>query len=274
MKRVYCIVLMLLFSAGNLDMGLLRAETNKETADSTLQVTKDTTGKKAETTSQQKTDAGPADAWMKKSSVPLDLVGCILGVIALLGVLYVFSASKNSAKRINDFERDIRKAKDRATDAKEKAELTQKQNQSLRTELIALKEQLENLMAKKEASAPIMEMPLPENSATVEQPPVFLSKTYYGVYYSKYNGVFANELKEIQEENSTVMLKTLSDDTAEVSIVKGLLSDQLATMIDKAVEILEGDKRNFTTITEVNPGTMQYSDGVWTLENKIQVKLS
>lgn len=272
MKRVYCIVLTLLLSAGTLDMGLLRAEPTQEPVNSTTQMAEDST-ERAVTAQQQEAAKPVSDARKKNASAPLDLAGCMLGAIALLGVLYVFFAGKNSAKKINDFERDIRKAKDRADEAKEKAELTQKQNQNLKAEFGSLKEQFEKFLAEKEASAPVVEPPMPEASVIEEQAP-FISKTYYGVYFSKYNGVFANELKEIQEENSTVMLKTLSDNAAEVSIVKGLLSDQLATMIDKAVEILEGDKRNFTTITEVNPGTMQYSDGMWTLENKIQVKLS
>ena len=130
MKRVYCIVSTLLLSAGTLDMGLLRAEPTQEPVNSTTQVAEDST-ERAVTAQQQEAAAKPVnDARKKNASAPLDLAGCILGAIALLGVLYVFYVSKNSAKKMEDFERNLWKAEERAEDAKEKAEQTRKESQT------------------------------------------------------------------------------------------------------------------------------------------------
>ena len=108
----------------------------------------------------------------------------------------------------------------------------------------------------------------------IAEEPQFTSKVFYGVFKSRFNGVHSDQMTEVQEGTSTMVITTKTDDTASVSLVRNLDKVQFGNLNENALEVLEGNPLSYTNITEVEAGQMRLEDDIWVLVKKIRVKLS
>lgn len=103
---------------------------------------------------------------------------------------------------------------------------------------------------------------------------VFTPSTLYGIFILGYSGTPVDQVSENKEDDSTIRIVTTKDDEAEVHILEHLSKTQMSSLIDNALEVVDGDPKNYSNYKELTPGTMKKEDDVWRLESKIKVELT
>lgn len=124
-----------------------------------------------------------------------------------------------------------------------------------------------------ESKAQVKPQPEPVAPIPTSEPARFISRVYYGVFQSNYNGVLSNKLTTLRESKSTVKIETRSETTARVSIVDNLSPTQFSSIEESLVDIVEGNPQQYDAIIQLEAGDMCLIDDVWTVTSKIKVKL-
>ena len=203
------------------------------------------------------------------------LISAILAVLALGFAAFVFF---NSKSRYDELLNRYRRVKDdlKSLSFDISCDITNRmESQNIRFDgkLTALKDQiLADLKSTKAVETGVAEIK-PEVVAEPE-PPKFVSQTFYGIYKSKVNGVYVDQITEMREGNSTLEIVTVSDNEADVHLVEGLTKTQFSGLMGDAVQVTEGNPQLYETITEEEAGHMTLNEDVWTLTQSIKVKLA
>mgnify|MGYP003472296242 FL=1 len=274
MKKIISIFAMSLLLSAN-----VYADNNKDTADSLDQQKAEVTENKSDVSGTVVNDSFNSDSTSDKreeavaadSIDTLSLISLIISVIALgVGVFaFILSNRKctNLKGRYNKVDADL-------------TGLNQRLDQKLRdarTENVKKLEQLKSdiledvsfLIRKQEESKKIV-----TSTIKAVEEPIFTPKTLYGVFKTRLNGVHSDQMTEVQEATSTLMISTKSENTASVSLVRNLDKVQFGNLNENAVEVLDGNPLSYDSIIEVEAGLMRLDDDIWVLEKKIKVKLS
>lgn len=205
----------------------------------------------------------------------LPLISAILAVLALVFTAFVFFNSKSRYDELYD---RYRKVKDDLNSLRFdiSGDITKRIDSNvvkINGSLAALKDQILNEL-KSEQSAKAEASGIKAKVVASPNPLRFISHKYYGIYKSRIKGVYAEQMTEMREGNSTFEIVTVSDNEADVHLVEGLTKTQFSGLMGDAVQVTEGNPQSYETISEEAAGHMTLNGDVWTLTQKIKVKLS
>lgn len=192
----------------------------------------------------------------------------VLSLSALVTVFFLFR--KVEKLRRSNEKLNIERKKD-YEDLDKQISLVKNENKLIRNKMNELNVALDKLT--ESVSRP--EEPAVEVKAEeYKESPRFNSSTFYGVYQSVYNGVLTHKLTRTKDNISTIKIETVSNTVANVSIVENLGNTQFSTMIGTAVEVVEGNPKQYESITQLACGVMELDEDVWVMKTRIKVKLS
>lgn len=143
-----------------------------------------------------------------------------------------------------------------------------------------LEDKVTKIAAKPEASVamepqmPTAEIPQPVPETEMPETPRY-PLVRYGVFMAAQHGVLEMDLTPDPGSESTLKIEITSDEEARVSIKENLRMEDLSLLLDShALELVEGNPQRYSRIEQCAAGLMELKDHVWTIKQKIQVKLS
>lgn len=275
MKKIFITIALSLFMVS----GVYAAPENKVAEpDSTEKAAVDTTKKQeaapAKADQSKKESKAVAEPEEKTTNKALPITACGIAILALIGSAFAFFNSKSRYEELYDRYRKLREDS-KSFSYEWKQDITSKidfNNRKIDEKILAVKE---NILSELKAA-------LPEPHPVVVEAPVaadldvsmFVSQTMYGIFKTKVKGVYSNQVTDNREGNSTMEIVTVSDTEADVHLVSNLSKTQFSALMGDAVDVIEGNPQSFDTITEVEPGKMILDNDIWTLFQKIKVKLA
>lgn len=151
---------------------------------------------------------------------------------------------------------------------------------SLTRRIQELEDKVTKIAAKPEASV-AMEPPMPTAETPQPVPETEMPETpryplvRYGVFMAAKHGVLEKYLTPDPGSESTLKIEITSDEAARVSIKENLRMEDLSLLLDShALEVVEGNPQRYSRIEQCAAGLMELKNHVWTIKQKIQVKLS
>lgn len=206
-------------------------------------------------------------------SSKLHLFSTILAVLSLAFSAFVFFFSKSKYEELYDhFKTCKAEIGGLKSDLNSFKNSLDSNNHKVNDKFTAIKEQIleEIKVSQNQRVEPVL-----PNVEPVEQPePKFVSRTFYGIYKSKPKGVYADQITDMREGNSTLEIVTVSDNAATVHLVDNLTKTQFSNLNGDAIQVIDGNPQSYEVISEVEAGRMELREDIWTLTQPIKVNLS
>lgn len=218
----------------------------------------------------------PVDVNKEKPShsIPIDLILSGLALVAAVAVYLLGQKSLKAQKRyledrinqrkteffelddhVNRIEKDI--------PGRVRAVLQEQQD-------LFMAEQERKMQAMREEAAAREEEIRRQQAALEEASKSYVPKTYYATYKESVKGFALDFLTEDKKPKSTVVIKTLSDDKAEFSLVSDLTPTAFRSILD-ACEIVKGSQESYNVIELVEPGQLKLDEDAWVIVSKVKI---
>jgi len=207
-------------------------------------------------------------------SIPIDLILSGLALVAAVAAYLLGQKSLRSQRRYLDDRIDQRKAQlleldgrvsriEKDIPGRVRAVLQEQQD-------LFMAEQERKMQALREEAAAREEEIRRQQEALEEASKPYVSKTYYATYKESVKGFALDFLTEDKKPKSTVVIKTLSDDTAEFSLVSDLTPTAFRGILE-ACEIVKGSQESYNVIEQVEPGQLKLDDDAWVIVSKVKI---
>ena len=218
----------------------------------------------------------PADTNEGKPSrsIPVDLILSVLALVAAVAVYVLGRQSLKSQKRYLEARIDQRKTEflqldgrvsriEKDIPGRVRAVLQEQQD-------LFMAEQERKMQALREEAAAREEEIHRRQEALEEANKPYVPKIYYATYKESVKGFALDFLTEDKKPKSTVVIKTLSDDKAEFSLVSDLTPTAFRGILD-ACEIVRGSQESYNVIEQVEPGQLKLDDDAWVIVSKVKI---
>lgn len=208
------------------------------------------------------------------SSIP---IGLILSGLALVAAVAVYLLGQKSLKsQVRQLDKRI---------SQRKTELLELEGRVSRIEKdipgrvrAALQEQQDLFMAEQERKMKALqeEVAAQEEAIRRQQEALedaskpYVPKVFYATYKESVKGFALDFLTEDKKPKSTVIIKTLSDEKAEFSLVSDLTPTAFRGILD-ACEIVKGSPESYSVIELVEPGQLKLDDDAWVIVSKVKI---
>lgn len=216
----------------------------------------------------------------ERSSVDLlSMISLILSALALLsaGVLF-FLLRKDLLEKNNRRKKAIDKLTQRFDDHLNRDSFQRNSDDiaSLKLSLKSLDTRLSHLEVDFSEKTAVSQGNSDGATSTESASAPYVPVTCFGVYKPRFKGIPSDGLTDYPSPNSTIKLVTESESTARVFFVDGLDKTQFGFLSENAdlVEVIDGNVKNYSTISLVEPGRAELEGDAWVMKQVIQVRLS
>lgn len=230
--------------------------------------------KNTEANKQENEASADNDSGEPSRSIPIDLILSGLALVAAVAVYLLGRKSLKSQERYLEGRIDHRKTEIQELDGRVgriekdipgrvRAVLQEQQD-------LFMAEQERKMKAIQEEAAAREEEIRRQQEALEEASKPYVPKVFYATYKESVKGFALDFLTEDKKPKSTVVIKTLSDDKAEFSLVSDLTPTAFRGILD-ACEIVKGSQESYNVIKQIEPGELRLDDDAWVIVSKVKI---